>query len=101
MVEPPRRKSALGQRVKPFLALLVGIAVLGLNVVALITMNRFFPAGTFIGCGLVGAALFGVAVGEPEDAYGDRPQWFKVGIAGCAIVGLVIALVLNIQLRSD
>jgi hypothetical protein len=90
----------MGQRVKPFLALLVGLAVLGLNVLMLIAGGRFFPFGTILGCALVGAALFGIVVGEPEDAYGYRPMWFKVGIAASAIVGLLVALGLNLFLAT-
>ena len=68
------------------------------NALLVIKANRFFPFLLFFGCALTCAALFGVAVGEPEDAYGYRPTWFKVGVAVSAIVGLVVALVLNIEL---
>jgi hypothetical protein len=52
----------------------------------------------FVGCAITTIAGFGVAVGEPEDAYGYRPMWFKVGLVASAIVGLLIALMLHLEL---
>lgn len=100
MATVPVRKSALAQRLKPAGAAGVGL-LLGLNVAMLIGVQRFYPFGTMLGCVLIGAGAFGAVVGEPEDAYGYRPMWFKVGLAAAAIVGLVLGILLNIGLATD
>src|SRR6478609_4340562 len=101
MTTVPVRKSAVAQRLKPAGAAAVGLLVLGLNVAMLIGVQRFFPFGTMLGCVLFCAAAFGVAVGEPEDAYGYRPMWFKVGLVAAAVVGLVAGILVNIGLTAD
>lgn len=97
----PVRKSALAQRLKPAGAAGIGIAVLGLNVVTLITMERFYPVGTMLGTVLIFTGLLGVVLGEPEDPYGNRPMWFKATMVGAAIVGLLVGLGINIALATD
>ena len=97
----PVRKSALAQRLKPAGAAGIGIAVLALNVVMLITMERFYPVGTMLGTVLIFTGVVGVILGEPEDAYGNRPMWFKATMVGAAIVGLLVGLGINIALASD
>ena len=97
---PPKKASALGQRIKPAGAVLVGGLVLGLNVLALVKGAFFFPFGTMLGCALIFAGLFGVAVGEPDDPYGYRPLWFKVGVVCSAGLGVLIGLLLNIRLAA-
>ena len=97
----PARKSALAQRLKPAGAAGIGIAVLALNVVMLITMERFYPVGTMLGTVLIFTGVLGVILGEPEDPYGNRPMWFKASMVGVAIVGLLIGLGINIALASD
>lgn len=97
----PVRKSALAQRLKPAGAAGIGIAVLGLNVVMLITMERFYPVGTMLGTVLICTGALGVILGEPEDPYGNRPMWFKASMVGAAIVGLLVGILLNIGLVAD
>ena len=97
----PVRKSALAQRLKPAGAAGIGIAVLGLNVVMLITMERFYPVGTVLGTVLISTGVLGVILGEPEDPYGNRPMWFKAAMVGAAIVGLIVGILLNISLVTD
>jgi hypothetical protein len=95
------RKSAIAQRLKPAGAAAVGVLILGFNVVMLIATERFFPVGTILGCVLVFTGGFGVVVGEPEDVYGYRPMWFKAGLVACAVVGALVAILLNIELASE
>src|SRR5690349_1760343 len=97
---PPQKASALAQRTKPAGAVLVGGLVLALNVWALVKGAFFFPLGTILGFVLIFAGLFGVAVGEPDDPYGNRPMWFKVGIAASVVVGALLGLLLNIELTA-
>ena len=101
MTAAPVRKSAIAQRLKPAGAAGVGLLVLGLNVAMLVGTQRFYPFGTMLGCVLIFAGGFGAAVGEPEDAYGYRPMWFKAGLVAAAIVGLIVGILLNIGLVSD
>ena len=100
-IAAPVRKSAFAQRLKPAGAAGIGIAVLGLNVVMLITMERFYPVGTMLGTVLIFTGGLGVILGEPEDPYGNRPMWFKATMVGAAIVGLLVGLGINIALASD
>lgn len=79
----------------------VGVLVLGLNVAMLIGVQRFYPFGTMLGCALISAGAFGVAVGEPEDAYGYRPMWFKAGLVAAGIVGLIVGVLVNVGLTVD
>ena len=95
------RRSAVAQRLKPALALAVSLLLLGFNFVMLLMSGRFLPVLLFVGCAMTTASLFGVAVGEPEDPYGDRPLWFRVGLVATAIAGLLIALALHIELTAD
>jgi hypothetical protein len=95
------RRSAIAQRLKPALALGVGVLLLGFNFAMLVFSERFFPLVLFAGCAMTTASMFGVAVGEPQDPYGDRPLWFRVGVVAAAIVGLLIALVLHIELTVE
>ena len=97
----PVEKSAIAQRIKPLGAVGVGLLVLGLNVVMLVMAERFYPFGTALGLALVFAGGFGVVVGEPKDVYGYQPTWFKVGLGGCAIVGVVAGILLNLVLTGD
>jgi hypothetical protein len=101
MTTVPARKSALAQRLKPAGAAGVGLLVLGLNVAMLIGVQRFYPFGTILGCALFCAGAFGMAVGEPEDPYGYRPMWFKVGLVAAALVGLLAGILMNVALASD
>jgi hypothetical protein len=96
----PVRKAALAQRLKPAGAALVGLLVLGLNVAMLVTSGRFYPFGTMLGCALLFTGGFGAVVGEPEDVYGNRPMWFKAGLVGVGILGLLVGLVLNVELTT-
>lgn len=73
------------------------LLVLRLNVAMLIGVQRFYPFGTMLVC----AGAFGVAVGEPEDAYGYRPMWFKVGLVAAAIVGSIVGVLVNVGLAVD
>ncbi len=100
MTNVPQKPSAFAQRVKPAGAALVGLLVLGLNVVFALKGSFFFPFGTLLGCALLLAGGFGVVFGEPDDPYGNRPMWFKVGVATCAIVGIVMGLVVNLQIAA-
>jgi hypothetical protein len=97
---PPQKASAIAQRAKPAGAALVGGLVLGLNVLALAKGAFFFPFGTVLGCVLLLAGIFGVLVGEPDDPYGNRPLWFKVGVVVSIGLGVVLGLVVNIALVS-
>lgn len=97
---PPQKASAIGQRTKPAGAVLVGGLVLGLNVLALVKGAFFFPFGTILGCALMLAGLFGVVVGEPDDPYGNRPLWFKVGIVVSVGLGVLIGVVVNLGLAA-
>ena len=97
----PVRKSALSQRLKPAGAAAIGMAVLGLNVVMLITMERFYPVGTMLGAVLIFTGVLGVILGEPEDPYGNRPMWFKASMVGAAVVGLIVGILLNVGLVAD
>jgi FtsH-binding integral membrane protein len=94
----PIRKTPLQQRLKPALALGLGLLMLAANAIIVVTQQRFFVQLLYVACALVGAGLFGVVVGEPEDPYGNRPMWFKIGIVASAVVGMLLALVLNIEL---
>jgi len=100
MTSGPQKPSAFAQRVKPAGAAFVGLLVLGLNVMFALKGSFFFPFGTLLGAALLLAGGFGVVVGEPDDPYGNRPMWFKVGIAACAIVGVVIGLIVNAQIAA-
>jgi hypothetical protein len=100
MSNVPQKPSALAQRLKPAGAALVGSLVLGLNVFFALKGSFFFPFGTLLGAALLFAGGFGVIVGEPDDPYGNRPMWFKVGIAACAIVGIVLGLIVNLQIAA-
>jgi hypothetical protein len=100
MTGVPLKPSALAQRVKPAGAAFVGLLVLGLNVMFALKGSFFFPFGTLLGCALFLAGGFGVIVGEPDDPYGIRPTWFKVGIGACAIIGVVIGLFVNAQIAA-
>jgi hypothetical protein len=82
------------------MAAFVGALLLGLNVVSMLKGGFFFPFVTMLGCALLFAGSFGAVVGEPDDPYGNRPMWFKVGVAACAITGLLAGLLLNIELAA-
>jgi hypothetical protein len=101
MTTAPVRKSAVAQRLKPAAAAGIGVLVLGLNVAMLVGMQRFYPFGTLLGTVLLSAGGFGVVVGEPQDAYGYQPLWFKAGLIAMALVGVVIGIVLNVGLTAD
>lgn len=101
MTTAPVRKSAVAQRLKPAGAAGIGVLILGLNVAMLIGAQRFYPFGTMLGTVLIFAGGFGVVVGEPQDAYGYQPMWFKVGLGAAALVGLVVGILLNVGLTAD
>ena len=100
-VAPPARKSFVMQRLKPGLALGLGLVIMVFNFVFLLLTEHFFVFGLYLGCAMVSVSGFGVVVGEPEDVYGNRPMWFKIGIVASLIAGLLIALVLHIELTVD
>lgn len=79
----------------------MGVLVLGLNVAMLATMQRFYPFGTLLGSVLLFAGAFGAIVGEPEDVYGYRPMWFKVGLVAVAVVGVLVGMLVNLSLSAD
>jgi hypothetical protein len=101
MNAPPPRRSAIGQRWKPALVLLLGFLLLAVNALIVAGSGRFLLIMLYGSCAMVFAGAFGAVVGEPEDAYGNRPMWFKAGIVGSIVVGLLAALVLNIELTVE
>jgi hypothetical protein len=52
-----------------------------------------------LGCVVIWAGACGVAVGEPEDAHGHRPMWFKAGLVAAA--GLIAGVLLNVGLSEE
>ena len=97
----PPRKSFVMQRLKPALALGAGLFVLLFNAILIIASDQFVVFGVYLGCAITSAASFGVVVGEPQDIYGYRPMWFKVGLVAAVIVGLLVALMLHIEITVE
>jgi hypothetical protein len=82
----------LAQRLKPLGTFGVGVLVFVLNLVTIIFLESYYPVMLVFAFGMMGAGAFGTVFGEPSDAAGNRPIWYKVGVAvfaiGAGIIGL-------------